>query len=415
MSIPSTLYSRRRDLDVVRELVVVSLIFFHTARIFDDLSFYVKNEPSESAVTFVVVLAAFWGMPLMFSIAGFAIWHSLQKRKVVAFVRERIRRLLIPFIVGIFILVPPQIYFRLSTDPAYRESYTQFYPRFFDVTFNIDFPWFISASPTTGLFQPAHLWFLYNLLVYTLLLLPVFLYLRKPQGRLLVERIVSFSNRPWTVFLLALPIALLEVALGADMSGGWNQSVYIIFIVYGYLFAANARFRHTFCKNRKIGLVFAIMGSTIGLVALYVLVESSDTDPLQDYDLASMMLRFSKGFVGWFWVVAILGFLENACNSRQTAGTTGYSLSVSRESVASGGVLACVERYANEAVLPFYLLHQTVIVVTGFYVVQWNTGALPKFFIISLASLVVTLLLYEVMIRRIMLMRFLFGMKSGKE
>ena len=81
--------ARRRDLDVVREVVVASLIFFHTARIFDDLDFYIKNEPQERAVSFVVVLAAFWGMPLMFSIAGFAVWHSLQKRSVVELVRER--------------------------------------------------------------------------------------------------------------------------------------------------------------------------------------------------------------------------------------------------------------------------------------------------------------------------------------
>ena len=80
MSIPSTRFSRRRDLDVARESIVVSLIFFHTARIFDDLGFYVKNEPQEPAVTFILILAAFWGMPLMFSIAGFAIWHSLEKR-----------------------------------------------------------------------------------------------------------------------------------------------------------------------------------------------------------------------------------------------------------------------------------------------------------------------------------------------
>ncbi len=115
-------------------------------------------------------------MPLLFTIAGFAIWHSLQKRTVAAFVRERLHRLFIPFIVGLLVIVPPQIYFRLCGDPEYQESYAQFYPRFFDITFTMDFPWFFSATPATHLFHPAHLWFLYILLVLTLLLLPVFLY-----------------------------------------------------------------------------------------------------------------------------------------------------------------------------------------------------------------------------------------------
>jgi hypothetical protein len=127
-----------------------------------------------------------------------------------------------------------------------------------------------------------------------------------------------------------------------------------------------------------------------------------------------MMLRFFKGLIGWCWVMAILGFLEHASKTRQIARTMRSSQDESREPIKNQSFLACVERYANEAVLPFYLLHQTVIVVIGFYVVQWNIGALPKFLIISVAALVITLLLYEIMIRRIMLMRFLFGMKSAK-
>jgi peptidoglycan/LPS O-acetylase OafA/YrhL len=71
-----------------------------------------------------------------------------------------------------------------------------------------------------------------------------------------------------------------------------------------------------------------------------------------------------------------------------------------------------VERYANEAVLPFYLLHQTVIVAIGFYVVPWHASALLKFLIISSTAFAITLLLYEVVIKRTRLTRFLFGMKS---
>lgn len=406
------MFSRRRDLDVARESIVASLIFFHTARIFDDLGFYVKNEPQEPAVTFIVILAAFLGMPLMFSIAGFAIWHSLQKRTAIAFVRERLKRLLIPFVFSLLVLVPPQVYYQLCSDPAYQESYAKFYPRFFDISFVIDFPRFFSASPATSLFQLAHLWFLYNLLLYTLILLPVFLYLRRSRGRQLTQRLVSFSARPGAFFLLGLPIAMIEAALGTDMSGGWNQLGYIFFVIYGYLFAAEARFRQVFCQYRKSVLLLAVIGSAAGVFAFFILAESADTDPLQAYDLASVMLRFFKGIVGWCWIVAILGFLENARKTWQIARTMRDSRFVERVPIRHQAFLARVERYANEAVLPFYLLHQTIVVVIGFYVVQWHTSALLKFSFISLTALAITLLLYETLVKRTRLTRFLFGMKS---
>ena len=413
MSIPSTIVSRRRDFDVARELIVGSLIFFHTARIFDDLGFYVKNEPQEPAVKFVVILAALWGMPLLFTIAGVAIWHSLQKRTVTAFVCERLQRLLIPFLVGLLVIVPPQIYYRLCGDPSYQESYAQFYPLFFGVTFKRDFPWIFLTFPTTRLFHPAHLWFLFCLLVFTLLLLPVFLHLRQSKGQQLVERVASFSAHSWAIFLLALPIAAIEATLGTDMSGGWNQMVYIVFLVYGYLFAADARFGQVLCKYRKSGLVLAVATSTAGIVGFTIHAESANINPLEAYDLGSVMLRFFKGFMGWCWIVAILGFLEDARKRWQITGTMRDSLHESRFSVRNRAFLARVERYANEAVLPFYVLHQTVIVTLGFYVVQWNTSALLKFLIISLAALAITLLLYEIVIKRTRLTRFLFGMKSG--
>ena len=71
--------------------------------------------------------------------------------------------------------------------------------------------------------------------------------------------------------------------------------------------------------------------------------------------------------------------------------------------------------YAGEAQLPFYILHQTPIVVIGFYVVPWEVSVLVKYIVITLSSLVVTLLLYDIGVRRTRLTRFLFGMKPEKE
>jgi peptidoglycan/LPS O-acetylase OafA/YrhL len=67
--------------------------------------------------------------------------------------------------------------------------------------------------------------------------------------------------------------------------------------------------------------------------------------------------------------------------------------------------------------MPFYLFHQPVIILLAYYVVQWNAGVLPKLLVVVLGSLLVTLGLVELIIKRVPILRGLFGMKtlrSGK-
>jgi hypothetical protein len=83
---------RRRDLDLLRVLIVFGLVFFHTARIFDTLPLPegVKNEPPSVTATIFVAFFSLWGIPLMFTISGFAVWHSLRRRTARPFcVNER--------------------------------------------------------------------------------------------------------------------------------------------------------------------------------------------------------------------------------------------------------------------------------------------------------------------------------------
>jgi hypothetical protein len=66
-------------------------------------------------------------------------------------------------------------------------------------------------------------------------------------------------------------------------------------------------------------------------------------------------------------------------------------------------------RYAREAVLPFYVLHQTVIVVIGFCIAHWEASVMVKYLILNSSSFVVIMALYELLIRRVNVLRFLFG------
>src|SRR6266542_4745834 len=102
--------ARRGELDLLRALVVVGLVFFHTAVIFGAGEFPVKAEVENPAAMVFIAFGATWGMPLLFVVSGMGIWYSLRSRSAGAFARERLRRLGVPLLVGVLTLVPLQGY-----------------------------------------------------------------------------------------------------------------------------------------------------------------------------------------------------------------------------------------------------------------------------------------------------------------
>jgi surface polysaccharide O-acyltransferase-like enzyme len=413
---------RRHDVDLMRALLVFGLILFHAAKIFDLLPFFVKN--NEESLTFMVLVgfASQWGMPLFFVIAGVAVWHSLAHRTTSEFIMDRVRRLIVPLVFGIFVLVPPQPYYGLRGNPEYQDSYWQFYPNFFRVVLKFEFPEFIQPDPAVGLFGPAHLWFLYYLFLFSMMALPLFIFLRRDDGRRLVARLATFCQKRGAIFLLALPVIVIETFVLIQESPGWNRYAFIPFLLFGYLFAADGRFEETLSRVRKIALVGGTL-TVLGFFAISVITYQAQTDPSRGYSWDGILWRLLKSCSSFLWVAVILGFAHRYKHRQTTHQQNGSSASV-RSTAVSRSVLQRnlrrsaestngVAKYVNEAVMPFYIIHQTVIVVVGFYVVRWKTGLAIKYLLIVTATFVVTLLLFEV-IRRTNFTRFLFGMKLMK-
>ena len=93
----------------------------------------------------------------------------------------------------------------------------------------------------------------------------------------------------------------------------------------------------------------------------------------------------------WSWIVFVLNIGAKYLNSNNK-------------------VLA----YSSEAVLPFYILHEPMIVWVGWFVIHWNIAILPKYLIIAVASFALIMLLYELLVRRFNAVRFFFGMRPKK-
>jgi hypothetical protein len=408
--------ARRSELDLLGLLIVLGLIFFHTAQIFSGGDFYVMNEPSSLLALILVAFASLWGMPLMFLIAGIAIWYSLRKRTSGEFILERTKRLLIPFIVGVPLLIPPQVYFSLKTNPAFQESYLQFFPSFFHVRFDITaFPIFVSGIPPDMFFRISTLYFLIDLFIFSLLLLPLFLYLRSPSGRDWMSRISHSFSRTIPLLSLALPIALTEAAFGSDYPGNWNPLAWAPFILYGFLIAGNKQFELSIYKRWKIAAILAILAFLSWFAGLAMLYLVHEVDPFTDNSVLSVSMRFLRGFASWFWIIAIMGYINRGqlANSDSLQGPK--YVRVDQETTSSNRSMPTfldrVATYAKDARLPFYILHHAPIVVIGFYVVQWQVNGLVKYLAICFSSLIITLVIYDIAIRRTKFTRFLFGMR----
>lgn len=393
--------ARRGELDVLRALVVVGLVFFHSAVIFGAGEFPVKAETEHLWATVFLAFGATWGMPLLFVISGMGVWYSLRSRSATAFVRERLRRLGVPLLVGLLTLVPLQVYLglRRAGDPGPSGS---FYGRFWDVQPALDFPFVVKAAPD-GLFETGHLWFLVCLLGFSLALLPGLTWLRRPRGGRLVDRMAASLARPGGILLPAVPLAVAEVTLGSEVGhGGWNRASYALFLAYGFLAAADQRIGETFRRRWRPamalgGLLFAACGAAYATA-------SAQGDPFSDMDPLGMAFRLLKAVDGWLWVVAILGLARDR-SARPRRLVTPAS--------TQANAVRRLGAHLNDAVLPFYVLHETVVVVSASFVLTWKLAPGAQYLLISIASLVTTVLLCELGVRRSPVTRVLFGLKPG--
>jgi glucan biosynthesis protein C len=387
--------TRRSDLDLLRALVVVGLVFFHSAVIFGPGEFPVKAGAEYPLAGVFLAFGATWGMPLLFVISGIGSWYSLGSRGAAEFARERLRRLGVPLLVGLFTLVPLQVYLGRRR-AGETSSYADFSARFWDVRPSLEFPFVVRADPAGGLFETGHLWFLVCLLGFSLVLLPGLVLLGRPPGRRLIERLAGLLARPGGLLLPVLPLAAVEVLRGSETGhGGWNDASYALFLVYGFLAAADPRIGQAF--RRRCRAAMTLGGLLLVAAGGAFVAASPDGDPLIAMDLPAMGFRLLKSAAGWAWVVAILGL---AGHRDARPGTPHPSAPVRRLGVS-----------VNDAVPAFYVLHEPVVVAVAGVVLGWRVAPGVQYLVISGVSLAATGLLCELGVRRHPVARYLFGLK----
>ncbi|MDR9459179.1 MAG: acyltransferase [Dehalococcoidia bacterium] len=369
--------TRRYDIDWLRLMAVFLLFFFHTARIFDPWEdFYVHNDLSSPLLSYIFIQSLWpWHMSLFFLLAGASTYFALRHRNRGQYVKERFKRLFIPFLVMGLILIPPQSYLGLLSHSAYSESFFTWYPNFFTLQ-SEDMDGYFMGGYTWG-----HLWFIIHLFIYSLIALPIFLYLKGESGRRLISWLARAFTKPGVIFLF--PVLLVLISEFPEIAGG-NPLFYITFFICGFLLMSDYRFADTIDRQR---FVLLILGPVI--LAGILVTGSTNNWPVDMPNWADNMVdAYVDAFVPWFVILAVLAY------GRRLLQFTNRFL-----------------KYFAEGAYPLYILHQTIIVIIGFYVVQWDIAVAAKFTVIVTLSLASTVLIYDLVVRRTAITRFLFGMK----
>jgi glucan biosynthesis protein C len=378
---------RLHAIDWLRVLSALAVFFAHVAHIFDfDLEGSVKNRETSLGASVYMFFVFQWLMPLFFLLAGVSTWFSLRSRSAKTYLHERVQRLLIPLLFGTLVLIPWNGYMSALNRGIFDGSYWSYLPVHVERTSEALMRPEVHHGLVALYHTSWHLWFLGYLLIFSALAL---LWTRRAPE---VSGLAALCEWRFGLLTLGLPIALVKLALAAGFPAYLDWSDTLVFLTafsYGWLFMTDDRF---FRAVERQALSWLAVGSVcfamiLGTYAIGYLPEwIAHPAYTADYLLYQLLAALNT----WAWLLAITG-----CGLRW--------LNFGNPAL----------QYAGEAALPFYILHQVVVLSVAAAVVEWPAGVATKVIAIGSMAFGVTMLIYELLVRRIRLLRMLFGLKAA--
>jgi len=353
---------RNLFIDNLRWIFVLLLFPYHTFMVYNTFgeSFYIKGADIQATTNFIMVTWP-WFMPLLFLIAGVSSAYSLNTRTMKNYIKERIFRLLIPLCFGLLFLVPIQTYFAERFHNNYSGSYFEQYILFFTKSTDL--------SGYHGGFTPAHLWFILYLFIISLIALPIIYIFKRSTKKLLLQKI----PQPVLLLLFIIPI-FSQIILDIN---GKSLGEYLTYFLFGYYFISCNEIQEKLQKYRFFHFSLAIL-----CMIIYIFVGTVK----ENYNIFIYELLYS--FYVWTTIMTILGFGRKHLNFTNS-----------------------LTAYMSKSSFPVYFFHQQWIVVTAYFSLLWIQNIPLQMITILLASIIFTLLTYEVF-KRFSITRFFFAIKK---
>jgi len=344
--------NRRYDIDWLRVIAIGLLLIYHVAIGFQPwgimIGFITSNKSWES-LWIPMTLLNIWRIPLLFFVSGMGVYFAIRNRDWKQLLLERSKRILLPFVIGFFLIVPVHVYI--------WQYYYQFAPTY-------------SA-------HPGHLWFLGNIFVYVVVLSPLFFYLKRNEGGAIAKFIKLILRTPLG-FIPIMAIFIAE-ALIIDpkpyemYAMTWHGFFLgLLSFFFGFCFVLAGRtFWGMILKWRWLFLVAALA---------FFLVRFFYFQPLTPNYLLSIESNC--------WIISVFAF--------------GHKY-LDRPSKALS--------YLSRAAYPVYIIHMIVLYLGSLLIFPLDI-AVPLQFVFLLAFTGIgCFMLYELIIRRVSFIRPLFGLK----
>ena len=364
-------HTRINYLDWLRVLGILFVFIYHTTRLYNFEDWNVKNDPWYPSLELWISFASTFMMPLMFAVSGASLFYAMKKGGFGKFLKDKTLRLLVPMLVAALTHISIQAYLWNHTHGQFGGNYFQFLPQYYHLN--------------TIEWAGGHLWYLWYLFLFSIILYPLLRWL-KGGGSNFLARLDGWLSKSGIVYLLALPVLLLallpEDAPLMEENGGYPYLTYLFFLLWGFVIVSDERLQDRIRQMRWVSLSVG-MALAVGFSIVYYQIANPDV-----MSLSLVVAGLMRYFGGWICILAFFGL-----------GMQYLTMRTSRLD------------YANEAVLPFYILHQTVILAVGFFVLQWGIPEILEWAVVFVLSFAVIMVIYEYLIRRWNVMRFLFGMK----
>ncbi|MDN3638632.1 acyltransferase family protein [Simiduia curdlanivorans] len=373
---------RRYDLDWLRVIAFSLLILYHTGMMYVSWDWHITSAYQSESLKWLMQWVNPWRLSLLFFISGCALYFALQRYRSGVLLRLRTERLLIPLVFGILVIVPPQLFFEMRQAGESTGNYWQFWLAYLTP----DHPLFSQhRTPLFGQMTWNHLWFIPYLWCYSVLML-------------LAQRLVAplirglrYLTLPTLVLLPAGLLTLYGMVLKpyypeshALFNDWYNHALYFTVFLLGYIFAGSDHVWQQL-KNKQVPLL-ALAFCCYGLLMwARSLPDDLVLSPAEEFWGGHVFLGIELLNI-WCWILALCSLAQRYANHNSR-----------------------VLKYANTAVYPYYILHQTLTVSFGYGIVALNLKPWLEPTSIVVLTFLGCILGYEI-IRRQRTLRWLFGL-----
>jgi peptidoglycan/LPS O-acetylase OafA/YrhL len=362
--------SRLSELDWLRVILILAVFLHHVCMPFNGDGWHIMNNESSKILDDIMVYFEQFRLPILFFISGSGSVILSSKITVKKFVLGKFLRLFIPLLAGSLLVIPPQTYIENIVD---LQSYWQEYPQ---LALNFD---------------TNHLWFIEYLLVFFLFAIPLNKFFSSSLGIAVVNSVQKLSKYKIGLYLLVILLIVIKVCFSLMFSSDDNKienlsssSFYLFFFIAGMVFIHSKGIWQAVCEQRFYNLMLFFF-STILFYSYYY---SPDLSEYLSLDIRWSIWWIVCCLVAWSALLTLLGYAQ-------------FYLTKTPKWL----------RLSNELIYPFYIFHQTVIVVIGYYVITWQVPILLKIISLFVLSFSITSVICWFVIKPSNTLRFLFGLK----